>query len=68
MHDSQQRIDINLQIRFGKPCVRGTRITVTDISSRMECGMTVEQIIRDFPPLQHEDIVAALEFCSKIEP
>ena len=48
--------------RSGKPCIRGLRIAVEDILLWMASGMTVEDIITDFPELTREDILTALEF------
>lgn len=67
MQHWQERISINPEIRFGKPCIRGTRIAVRDILSWLASEMTSEQIIEDFPPLTREDILAALEFAASGE-
>ena len=48
--------------RSGKPCIRGMRITVEDILRWMASGMSVDEIILDFPELTKEDILTALEF------
>jgi uncharacterized protein (DUF433 family) len=56
----QDRIVIEPEIRFGKPCVRGTRITVGDVLSYLASGMTEPQILADFPQLTSEDIRACL--------
>jgi uncharacterized protein (DUF433 family) len=48
--------------RSGKPCIRGLRITVSDILDYLASGMTEEEIIEDFPELTREDIKAALAF------
>jgi uncharacterized protein (DUF433 family) len=63
----QGRIVIDPQIRFGKPCVRGTRITVGDILSYLASGMTEQQILADFPQLAGEDIRACLAFAAERE-
>lgn len=67
MHHWQERISINPDIRFGKPCIKGTRIAVRDILNWLANEMTFEQIIEDFPPLTREDILAALEFSANGE-
>lgn len=46
--------------RGGKPCIRGMRITVYDVLEYMASGMTVEEILDDFPYLTEEDIRACL--------
>lgn len=60
-------ISINPEIRFGKPCITGTRITVSDVLSWLAAGMTVEEIIEDFPQLSREQILAALAFSADKE-
>lgn len=67
MQHWQERISINPEIRFGKPCIKGTRIAVRDILSWLASEMSFEQIIEDFPPLTREDILAALEFAASGE-
>lgn len=63
----QDRICIDPAVRSGKPCVKGTRITVYDVLEYLAGGMTEEQILRDFPSLAREDIKAALEFAAARE-
>ena len=46
--------------RSGKPCIRGMRITVYDVLDYLASDMSVEEILRDFPELTHEDIRACL--------
>ena len=48
--------------RSGKPCIREMRITVEDILRWLASGMSVEDIILDFPELTKEDILVSLEF------
>lgn len=54
------RIAIDPEIRGGKPCIKGTRITVYDILEYLAGGMSETQILSDFPSLSIEDIRAAL--------
>jgi uncharacterized protein (DUF433 family) len=61
------RIVINPEIRFGKPCVKGTRITVGDVLSYLASGMSADQILADFPQLTNEDIRACLAFAAERE-
>ena len=63
----QDRIAIDPGIRCGKPCVRGTRITVYDILEYLAGGMSEEQVLRDFPALTREDVRATLEFAADRE-
>jgi uncharacterized protein (DUF433 family) len=53
--------------RFGKPCIRDTRITVYDVLGWLAVGMTNEEIINDFPELTYEDIQASLAFATDRE-
>jgi len=53
------RITIDRAVRFGKPCVRGTRITVGDVLGYMAGGMTEAEILTDFPQLTHDDSAPA---------
>ena len=50
--------------RGGKPCVRGLRITVTDVLEYLASGMSVEEILADFPDLTAEDVRACLAFAA----
>ena len=53
--------------RSGKPCIRGLRITVTDVLEYLAAGMSVEQILSEFPDLTAEDIRACLAFAADRE-
>jgi uncharacterized protein (DUF433 family) len=46
---SQDRISVDPAIRSGKPCIKGTRITVYDVLEYLAGGMTEEEILSDFP-------------------
>ncbi len=61
------RITISPDVRSGKPVIRGTRITVSDILEYMASGMTEDKILEDFPDLTHEDILATLAFAAQRE-
>ena len=63
----QDRMVIDPAIRSGKPCIRGTRITVYDILEYLAGGMSEDHILRDFPALTREDVRAALEFAADRE-
>jgi uncharacterized protein (DUF433 family) len=60
-------ITINPEKRFGKPCVRETRITVYDVLGWLSAGMSYEEILFDFPELTKSDILACLAFAAKRE-
>ena len=53
--------------RGGKPCIRGMRITVYDVLSYLAAGMTVADILDDFPYLTPEDIQACFAFAAERE-
>ncbi len=61
------RIVINPEIRSGKPIIKGTRITVTDILEYLAGGMSVEEILLDFADLNLEDNRAVLAFAAERE-
>jgi len=65
--DYRDRIVIDPEIRFGKPSVRGTRITVGDVLSYLASGMSEQQILADFPQLTRDDIRACLAFAAERE-
>lgn len=67
MNSSYQHISSHADIRFGKPCIVGTRIAVQDILGWLASGMTFEEIVEDFPELTPEHIRAALAFAADIE-
>ena len=54
-------------IRFGKPCVRGTRIAVEDVLSYLASGMREDEILADFPQLTGDDIRACLSYAAERE-
>lgn len=58
------RIEINPEIMFGKPVIKGTRITVELILRKLAGGMTVDQIIADHPHLTPDDVYAAADFAA----
>ncbi|HEY4148725.1 MAG TPA: DUF433 domain-containing protein [Chitinophagaceae bacterium] len=64
MIDTQQRISIDPEVRFGKPCITGTRIAVGDILSWLASGMTHSEIEEDYPNIKEADIMAALAFAA----
>ena len=53
--------------RSGKPCVRGLRMTVTDVLEYLASGMSREEILEEFPDLKDEDITACLAFAADRE-
>jgi uncharacterized protein (DUF433 family) len=65
--DYRDRIVIDPEIRFGKPSVKGTRITVGDVLSYLASGISEQQILADFPQLTQDDIRACLAFAAERE-
>jgi uncharacterized protein (DUF433 family) len=65
--DYRQHITIDPLVRSGKPCVRGTRIAVADVLDYMGGGMSVTEVLEDFPDLAVEDIQACLSFAADRE-
>lgn len=65
--DYHDRIVLDPEIRFGKPVVRGTRITVGDVLGYLAGGMTDEQVLSEFPQLTREDIRACLAYAADRE-
>jgi len=63
----QARISVNPAVRSGKPCVKGTRITVYDILEYLAGGMSEAEILDDFPDLTREDIRSVLAFAAARE-
>lgn len=60
-------ISIDPEIRFGKPCIKGTRISVADILNWLASGMTYEELMVDFPEIIKDHILAALAFAAQRE-
>ncbi len=58
------RIDINPDIMFGKPVIKGTRITVEHVLRKLAGGMTVQEIVKDHPHLTPDDIYATAAFAA----
>lgn len=63
----QHLITIEAGKRGGKPCIRGLRITVSDVLDYLASGMSEDEILRDFPDLTRDDIRACLAFAADRE-
>ena len=63
----EDRITVIPGVRSGKPCIKGTRITVYDVLEYLAGGMTEDQLLADFPDLTREDIRACLGFAAARE-
>ena len=65
--DLLRRIVVDPTVRFGKPCVRGTRITVGDVLGYLAAGMAEDQIVAEFPKLTGDDVRACLAYAAERE-
>ena len=63
-HYRFNRITLDPDKCFGKPCIRGLRMPVASILSYLASGMTVDEILREWPELQREDVQQALAYAS----
>ena len=66
MKSYQKIISIDSKVRSGKPCVRNLRITVADVLGYLAAGMSVKEVIADFPQLTKEDIQACLAYAAEL--
>jgi uncharacterized protein (DUF433 family) len=62
MNPLLERISIDPNICFGKPCIRGTRIWVSLILDFLASGMAMEEVLTEYPQLTREDILAAIAY------
>lgn len=60
------KITINPKIRFGKPCIRGTRVAVVDILNLLVAGYSLEEIPSQYPGITKKDVVSAIEFAGQL--
>jgi len=65
--DYQDIITIEAGKMGGKPCIRGLRISVSDVLDYLASGMTITEILKDFPDLTENDIKACLSFAADRE-
>lgn len=65
--DQSSRISVDPAIRFGKPCVRGTRITVGEVLGFLASGDPESELLANFPQLTHDDVLACLWFAAERE-
>ena len=64
--DLLNRITVNPDVMVGKPTIRGLRITVDQILKALAGGVTVEELLEDYPELEKEDIRAVLIYASEL--
>lgn len=61
-----ERITADSNVRFGKPCIRGHRITVEEVLKWLADGASQEQILSDFPQLQKDDFLAVYAYAAAL--
>jgi uncharacterized protein (DUF433 family) len=64
MNTSLSRISTNKELCGGKPCIRGMRIRVSDVLDLLANGLSLEQVLEEFPELEAVDIKAVLVYAS----
>ena len=62
--DALDRITQNAAVMGGKPCIRGLRVTVGMVVGLISTGSTIDQILLEYPYLEHEDIMQALRYAA----
>jgi uncharacterized protein (DUF433 family) len=60
------RITINPNICHGKPTIRGLRYPVENMLELLASGMTIDELLTDYPDLEREDFLACLEFAARV--
>ena len=60
------KITVNPKIRFGKPCIGGTRIAVVDILNLLAAGYSIAEIPAQYPGITKKDVVTAIEFAGQL--
>jgi uncharacterized protein (DUF433 family) len=65
MQNRLSRITVDDAQCGGRPCIRGMRIRVTDILELLSADATIEEILADYPYLEREDILAAIEYAAR---
>ena len=64
--DWRSRIAVDLKVLAGKPVIKGTRIAVEFILELLANGWTVEDILKNYPQLKREDVLAALKYATEV--
>jgi len=62
--DTKSRVVTDRKIRFGRPTIRGTRITVEDVLRLASRGLSTAEILQEYPHLTEADVMAAHEFAA----
>ena len=63
---AHERVVSDPDVMFGKPVIRGTRITVEQLLRKLAAGMAVSEILHDHPQLSEDDIKAAQAFAADV--
>lgn len=66
MQNLLSRITINQDVCHGKPTIRGLRYPVENMLELMASGMSIEEILADYPDLERDDLLACLDYASKL--
>ncbi len=61
------RISVDPEVRFGKPCVKGTRITVGDVLGALSRGTAPQELVAEYPQLTVDDVLECLAFAASRE-
>ncbi|MEO7653667.1 MAG: DUF433 domain-containing protein [Bryobacteraceae bacterium] len=61
-----ERITLDPGVRFGKPCIRGHRITVQEVLEWLSSGASHQQILADYPQLEPEDFLAVFAYAAEL--
>jgi uncharacterized protein (DUF433 family) len=61
-----ERVTIDPNVRFGKPCIRGHRITVQELLEWLAAGASPEQILADYPQLEPKDFLAVYAYAAEL--
>jgi uncharacterized protein (DUF433 family) len=64
--DLPERVVIDPDVCFGRPCVRGTRIWVSLVLGLLSDGMTVDEILSEYSQLVEADVRACLDYCARV--
>ncbi len=66
MKEILNRIAVNPNVSFGNPCIKGTRIWVSLVLDLMANGMSVEDILKEYPQLKRDDIFASIAYAAEM--
>jgi uncharacterized protein (DUF433 family) len=64
---AQEQITVALNRMRGLPCIRSTRVTVSAVLGQLAAGASIDELLADYPYLEREDVLAALEYAAAAE-